>query len=100
MSEHMVLACVAVVAALILIQHRPLLFPIIALAVAGVEALMALHVVNIHVGRFPLDLVFGGALVLCGAAVYVRTGAKSVVAAATAIVMVGALQVLGGLHIR
>jgi hypothetical protein len=100
MSLHLILACVAVVAAIVLVQHRPLTFPIIALCVAGVEALMALHVLNLHIPRLPLDFVFGGALVVCGAAVYARTNSKSIVAAATALTMIGALQVLAGLHIR
>jgi hypothetical protein len=100
MSMHLVLACVAVVAALILIQHRPLLFPIIALAVSGIEALMALRVLNIRLAGLSLDLVFGATLIVCGAAVYTRALAKSVVAASTVVAMVGVLQLLGGLHIR
>src|SRR5438270_9771219 len=101
MSLHLILACVAVAAALILaVQHRPLLFPLIALVVAGVEALMALHVLNFHIRNVPLDLIFGGALVVSGAAVYVRSSAKSMVAAATVIALVGALQILTGLHIH
>jgi hypothetical protein len=100
MSMHLILACVAVVGALILIQHRPLTFPIIALVVAGIEALMAFHIVNLRVSGVPLDLVFGGALVVCGAAVYGRAASKSIVAAATAVFIVGALQLLSGLHIH
>jgi hypothetical protein len=101
MSMHLVLACAAVVGALVLAaRHRPLLFPVIALAVAGLEALMALRVVNVRVSAVPLDLVLGGALVVCGAVVYARSSAKIVVAAATVVFMVGALQLLAGLHLR
>jgi hypothetical protein len=100
MSMHLILTGVAVVGALILIQHRPLLFPIIALAVAGIEALMALHVLSLRAGGLPLELIFGATLAVCGAAVYMSASAKSVVAAATAVFIVGALQLLSALHLR
>jgi hypothetical protein len=101
MSMTTVLACIAVVAALVMtIQHRPLVFPIIALVVSGLEALMALHVLHFSIANLPLGLIFGGVLVVAGAMVYLKTSGKSVIAAATVVVVVGALQVLNGLHLR
>ncbi len=101
MSMSLVLAIAAVVAALVLtLQHRPLVFPLIALVAAGLEALMALHVLRLGLGGVPIDVVLGAAIAVAGAVVWARTASKTVASASTVLVVIGALQVLGGLHVR
>ena len=96
----MVTLCIAFVGALVLvIQHRPLLFPAIALVASGIELLNALHAIHLSLGRISLTLVLGIALAVAGAAVYLRSSAKPVVAAATAVALIGLMQTLAALRI-
>jgi len=91
----MLLACLALVGAVVMaMRHRPLAFPIVAIVVGALEVLRAFGLVHISVARLPLALIFGALLMLCGIIVYARTQAKSAVAGATAVTLVGALQVL------
>jgi hypothetical protein len=97
----MLLACLAVVGSVVLVtQHRPLLFPVIALVVSALEVLMSFGFVHLSVARLPLGMIFGVALLVSGVAVYPRTSHKSAVAAATTVTLVGALQVLSALHLH
>lgn len=99
--SHIALACAAVVGALVLtLQHRPLLFPVIALVAAGLELLIALKILHLGLGSLPLDVILGATLAVTGAVVWVRTSGKNVVSAATVVVLIGVLQVLSGLHLR
>jgi hypothetical protein len=79
-------------------QHRPVLFPIIALIASGFEALMSFHLVSLNVAHVPLGLVFGVALLVSGIIVVVRSAAKVAVSAATCVALVGALQTISALH--
>jgi hypothetical protein len=88
------LTCIALLGSVVmLVQHRPVGFPVVAVVASALEALMAFGLVHMQVARVPLGLVLGAALVVAGVAVYIRAGGKSVVSAATAVVMVGAIQV-------
>jgi hypothetical protein len=73
---------------------RPRLFPIIAVAASGIEALLALHVVRFGVRGLNLSLLLGAALAVAGALIWNRTGGKTHVTAATVLMLVGAVQVL------
>jgi hypothetical protein len=93
------LACLALVGSLVMLaQHRPIAFPVVALVVSGYEVATAFGLVHLNLGRLPLGLLLGLALVIAGAAVFMATSAKSVVAAATTAALVGALQVFSALH--
>jgi len=101
MTLPMLLACLALVGALVMVaQHRPIAFPVAALLVSGFEVASAFGLVHLSLGRVPIPLVLGLVLVVAGAAVYLATSAKSVVAAATTTVLVGALQALSALHLH
>jgi hypothetical protein len=80
-----------------LVQHRPAGFPVVAVVSSALEAFMAFGVVHMQVARVPLGLVLGAALVVAGVAVYLRASTKSVISAATVVVLVGAVQVYAAL---
>jgi hypothetical protein len=100
-TQPMLLACLALAAAIVLaLRHRPLLFPVVAVVVSAVEVLSAFGLAHVSVARLPLGLIFGGALVVAGIGVFVKTADKTAVAAATVIALVGALQLLASLHLH
>lgn len=97
----MLLACLALAASLLLAaRHRPLAFPVIAMVTAALEVLMAFGLLRISIARLPLGLIFGALLIVSGVVVYAKSVQKSVIAAATAVTLVGALQVLSALHLH
>ena len=100
-TMQMLLAGLALFASVVLlIRHRPLLFPAIAVVVSALEMLGAFGLVHISVARVPLALIFGALLVLAGVGVYFRSSEKSVIASATAVAIAGALQALQALHLH
>ena len=52
------------------------------------------------VAKIPLALVFGAALAVAGVGVFVRSGDKASIASATALVLVGGLQLLAAIHLH
>jgi hypothetical protein len=99
MTHTTLLPCLAVVASLILlVQHRPVGFAVVAAVASGLEALMAFGFLHMSVARVPLGLVLGAVLVVAGVAIYVKGVPKMVIAAATTVILVGALQVYTALH--
>jgi hypothetical protein len=79
-------------------RHRPLLFPVIAAVVAGVEALLHFGVLHMSFAHVPIGALLAGALLIAGIASWVKTSDKSAIAAATVVAMVGALQLAAALH--
>jgi hypothetical protein len=81
-----------------LFQSRPRLFPIIAVIASSYEALTAFGFLHLHIGNLPVGLICGAALVIASIAVYMKSSAKTLVTATTAVTLVGATQVLSALH--
>src|SRR5262245_32216417 len=81
----------------LLMQVKARLFPVIALGASGLEALLAFRVVKFSAGGVNLFLVLGGALIVAGLAVWMKTNGKVPVTAATAVALVGAVQVVSAL---
>jgi hypothetical protein len=79
-------------------QHGERIFPAIAVLAAGLEVLMAFGAVHIQVRHFPVALVLAAVLLACGVVVWSRTSGKWAVTGATALVIVGAVELLAGLH--
>lgn len=95
------LVWMAFVASLVLLaQHRPIVFPIVAFIASGFEVLMSFRIVSISVAHVPLALVFGVALLVAGVVVCWKSAAKSSVVASTAVALVGALQTIAALHLH
>ncbi|MCI0572976.1 MAG: hypothetical protein L0Y66_19700 [Myxococcaceae bacterium] len=100
MSLSLVLAVVALAASLLLLfQFNDRLLPGIALVVSGVEVMMRLNVLRLDLRGLPLGLVLAAALAVVGAVMYFRVNAKTSTAAATCVVLVGAVQLLGALRV-
>jgi hypothetical protein len=101
LTQPMLLAGLALVCSLVLaFRHRPLVFPVIASVVSALEVLMVFGLVHVSVARLPLHAIFGGALILSGIAIYLRSQNKLSVASATTVTLIGALQLLSSLHLH
>jgi hypothetical protein len=90
----------ALVASIVLLLHNAhRVLAIIALAVSGVEVVLAFGLVHFGVRGLPLGLIFGATLAVVGAVLFLRVHHKNAVAAATVIALVGVLQLLTALHV-
>jgi hypothetical protein len=79
---------------LLFLRTRPRLLPTVALVASGLQALMLLKVVSLGGTGLPVGLILGGALAASGVLLYLRISSKPLVAAATVVAMVGAIDVL------
>ena len=84
---------------LLLLNRGDRLFPGLAVLAAGIQALIDFDVVKISVGKLRLDLILAALLVIAGAWCWQKSSTKSAIAAATVVVLVGLLQLLGGLRV-
>ena len=92
------LVLTALVASLVLVaQSAARLFPFIALAASGLEALLTFRVISVSVSGIDIGFVLALCLLVAGAVSWMRTTGKSTVTAATAVALVGAVQVAGTL---
>jgi len=95
MTHAQVLVLVALAASvLLLMQIKARLFPLIALVASGLETLLSFGIVKFGMGGLNVFLVLGAALVVAGVAIWLKTSSKQPVTAATAVALVGALQVI------
>jgi hypothetical protein len=96
MSVTTVMILAALGASVVLVmQLKARLFPVIALAASALEALLAFRVFKLSFSH--MGLILGGALVVAGVAIWMKTGSKTPVTAATTVMLVGAIQVLAAL---
>jgi hypothetical protein len=72
----------------------------IALVASGLEVARALGWVHLSVAGIPLALVLGLCLAIPGLIVWLRSGGKTTVAAATLVSFVGVIQTLSSLGFR
>lgn len=86
-------------AILLLTQRGDRLFPGLAVLAAAIEALIAFDLMSISIARFRLDLILSGLLVVAGAICWSRASTRPAVTAATAVTLVGLLQLLGALDV-
>ncbi len=92
------LVLTAVLGSVVLVaQSASRTFPLIALVASGLEALLALRVVNVSVSGINILFILALAVLVGGGASWMHATGKSTVTAATAVAMVGAVQVLGAL---
>ena len=92
------LVLTAVVGSVVLVaQSTSRLFPLIALVASGLEALLAFKIVSFSVSGINVLFILALALLVGGGASWMHATAKPSVTAATAVAMVGAVQVLGSL---
>jgi hypothetical protein len=101
MNGSYVLPLAALIGSIVLLLqsgHRVL--AIVAVAVSGVETLLALGVVHFNLHGLSTSLVFGATLAVVGIWMYSGVHRKGSVSAATVVAFVGLLQALAALHFR
>ena len=92
------LVLIAVVGSVVLVaQSTSRTFPLVALVASGLEALLAFKVVSFSVSGVNVLFLLAIALVVGGGGSWMPATSKHSVTAATAVTMVGAVQVLGAL---
>ena len=83
-----------------MVQHKERLFPALALAASGIEALQVFGVLHVWVKAVPLAVLLGGLLLVSGCVIWARTsGSKLVASGATFISLTGAVQLLLALRV-
>ena|SRR5688572_4607975 len=94
----MVLAALAA-SLLLVVQASTRLFPAIALAAAGLEALLAFDVVSFSVKGLNVLLVLAVMLAVAGGATWFQSESKPTVTAATVVTLIGAIQLAAALKL-
>ncbi len=74
-------------------------FPVIAVIAAGIEALIAFHIISISSGRFRIDIILPAVLLVAGAVCWHRCTSKTATTASTIVSLVAVIQLLVGLHV-
>jgi hypothetical protein len=101
--EHMqlstALALAALGASVLSLGGRARLVAIIALCVSGLEVALAFGVVTFGISGMSVPLILGAALAITGALLFARTEAKTQVAAATVLTLVGLIQALSAMRL-
>jgi len=98
-SSGTALIVTALVASLFLALARgERVFSIVAVIASGIEALIAFKVITFSMRPVRIDVLLPGVLVVAGAVCWSRLSTKGQVTAATAVVLIGLLQLLGAVH--
>ena len=92
-------AIAALVGSIVLLQHSTRFYAIVAIVVSGLEVALAFGVVSLHIKGLSLVLVLGAVLAVVGVLMYLKASAKTQIAAATVVTLVGVLQVLQELKV-
>jgi hypothetical protein len=100
MTIDKLMVLLALAGSLVLVtQASARLFPIVALVASGLEALVMFRVVTFSVSGVNIFLILAIALVVGGGVSWVQTESKNTVTAATAVVVIGAIQLAAALHL-
>jgi hypothetical protein len=75
------------------------LIPAIALMACVLEALIAFRVIRISSPKIRIDVILPAVLAVVGGVCWSRAATKSAITAATAIVLVGLIQLVRALHV-
>ena len=90
----------ALVASIILVLHRgDRLFPVIALVVSALEALIVFRIVSLSVASFRIDVILPALLALAGGICWSRSSEKSTITASTIVTLVGLIQLFLAIHL-
>lgn len=87
-------------AVLLLLAGRKRIFEVIALIASGVWLVMALGVIKWPIPSLKPGLVIGGALLVSGVAVYLKTSNKREVTASTVLAILGGILLFAALGSR
>ena len=95
-----VLIGTAFIASMVLLFNKSdRMFPTIATIASGIELLLVLGVMSLSLAKYRVDVILPGLLVLCGAVCWSRSGEKGNITSATALTLVGLIQLLLALRV-
>src|SRR4051812_18135984 len=98
MYLHTALILAALAGSVILVLERgDRLFPVVAVLATGLEALLAFGIMSLSLAKFRIDVILPAAIVIAGGICWARSTTKPNIAAATVVLMVGLMQLLGAL---
>jgi hypothetical protein len=89
----------SLVAAIVLVMNRgDRIFPVIAILVAGVLALIHFNIIALSIMKFRIDVILPALLTLSGAICWGRSSSKSTSTASTLVIACGLIMLLGALR--
>lgn len=100
MTFHLVnvlIVCALVGSVLVVMQAGDRMFPMIALVVAGLQALIAFDILELSLRKYRIDVILPALLVLSSAICWSRAAAKTATTAATVVLFVGLVQLLSAI---
>jgi hypothetical protein len=90
----------ALIASLVLALDRgSRVVPIVAVIAAGLAALMHFGILSLSLAKFRIDVIIPAIFVVCGGLCWARSGAKGSTTAATVLLAVGVMMLLGALRL-
>ena len=93
------IVCALVGSIFVVLQQSERLFPMIALIVTVIEALMAFNVMQMSLAKYRIDVILPALLVLAAAICWSRASAKTATTAATVVLFSGLIQLLSALNV-
>jgi len=97
MNTATVLAALAAIASGFLFFRWRHYLPILALVISSVEILRNFKMITFMIKGFPVSIILGGALAVVGGFIITKVKAKNTIVAATAVTLIGAIQLITGL---
>ena len=83
----------------LLLNKSDRMFPTIATIASGLELLLAMHLMSMSLAKFRIDVILPGLLVVCGAICWGRSSEKGNITSSTALLLIGAIQLMLALHL-
>ena len=83
----------------LVVQGGDRLFPMLAAIASGLEALIAFGIISLSVTSFRIDVILSALLLVSAGVCWSKVSTKGTITAATAATLVGAIQLLGALHV-
>ncbi len=93
------LAIIAFICSIVLLQLRPRTYPIIALIASGLHLAMSFRLVRFAIPGVPFSLVLGIVLTAAGVLMFLKVGTKNLSATSAILALAGIIQLLIGLRI-
>src|SRR5687767_14151579 len=91
---------VALLSSLYLFTQSPnKTFPIIAAIVAGIELLLTLGIMSLSLAKYRIDVILPALLAISGFVYWTKVSSKGGVTAASAVALIGAMQLLLALRL-
>ena len=87
-------------AALYLLMNKSVrMWPMLAVIASGVQLLMVFGLMSLTLAKFRIDVIIPALLVVAGVICWMKVSAKGTITAATLIMLIAAVELLGALRI-